>query len=117
MQNKAFVRIYAKIFTDNFPDEGFTDGKLATGEEIYDFLTKSLGFAIDPETEEPIPGDYAIWYLGCNEKFGELHVNEVVCAWTFGESSWTRVVIFLNTLYQKSILTIPQYVSLIAKVR
>ena len=116
MQNKAFVRIYAKIFTDKFPDEGFTEGKLATGQEIANFLTKSLGFAIDSETEEPIPGDYAIWYLGTNEKFGELQVNEVVFKWNFGESNWDIILSFLRILNEKNILSVEQYVDLIAKV-
>jgi hypothetical protein len=108
--------MYAKIFSDNFPDEGFTDGKLANGDEIYSFLTKNLGFVTDTATDEIIPGDFAIWYLAANEKFGELHVNEVVWKWSFGESNWDIILSFLRVLNEKNILSVEQYVDLIAKV-
>jgi hypothetical protein len=61
--NKVFVRMYCKIFCDEFPDHGFTEGKEATGDEIYQFLISELGYATDLSTDEIIPGDYAIWYL------------------------------------------------------
>jgi len=113
---KAFVRIYCKVFCDEFLDDGFAEGKLATGDEIHAFLSKELGFAIDPDTEEPLPGDYAIWYLGCNEKFGVLAVNEIYLRWGFGESNWDRVLLFLRELSDRSIITIPQYIHLIGLV-
>ena len=116
MQNKAFVTIYAKIFNDDFPDEGFADGKLANGEEIYNFLTKSLGFVVNPEANEIIYGDILIWYLGSCEKFGELQVNEMCFKWNFGESNWDFVLGFLRVLNEKKILSVEQYVDLIAKV-
>ena len=116
MQNKVFCVMYAKIFTDNFPDEGFTEGQLANGDEIYNFLKKSLGFVVNPETNEIISGDFTIWYLGSCEKFGELQVNEVCFKWNFGESNWDFVLGFLRVLNEKNILSVEQYVDLIAKV-
>ena len=108
-QAKAFVRIYCKIFCDDFPDHGFTKGKVATGDEIYDFLSKPLNYAFDIETDKPIPGDYAIWYLATNEKGGILQVNEQSSEWSFGESNWERVNSFLYILHETEILSDQQY--------
>jgi len=113
---KAFVRIYCKIFCDEFPDDGFAEGKLATGDEIHAFLSKELGFAIDPDTDEPLPGDFSLFYLATNEKFGVLAVNEIYLRWGFGESNWDRVLLFLRELSDRSIISIPQYIHLIGLV-
>ena len=116
MLRKAFVRIYCEIPGDEFPDDGFTDGKLVTGDEIYNFLTKSMGRIIDSETNKPIPGDYVIWYLGSAEKCGILHVNEIIVEWNYGESNWDRVLLFLRILNDIGVLSVGQYVSLISFV-
>jgi len=115
--HKAFCRIYCKIYCDEFPDDGFNEGKLATGDEIYEFLSQQLGYATEPETEEIIPGDYALWYLATNEKFGVLGINEMISEWSFGESSWDRVLGFLHLLNNKAIITVAQYVHLISLVQ
>jgi hypothetical protein len=116
MAQRAFVRMYCKIFDDVFPDNGFTDGRMATGDEIYSFLSKSLNLTIDPETNEALPGDACIWYIATNEKFGVLSVNEVMMEWGFGESSWDRVLVFLRELNDRFILDVHQYVSLLMLV-
>ena len=113
LPRKVFVRIYCKIFCDQFPDEDFTRGKEATGNEIYEFLVRELGYANDPDTDDTIPGDHAIWYLGSNEKFGILQVGELVSEWSFGESCWDRVFVFLHLLHTKGIFTEAQFSHLI----
>ncbi|HAM52535.1 MAG TPA: hypothetical protein DCP92_18235 [Nitrospiraceae bacterium] len=107
--NKGFVCIYCKIFCDEFPDEGFTEGKEAAGDEIYHFLIRELRYASDPATEETISGDYAIWYLASSEKFGVLQIDEQIAEWTFGGSNWERVYAFLHILHEKGILSDEQY--------
>jgi len=92
------------------------EGSLATGDEIYQFLVRPVGYAVDPDTEQPFNSDPALWYLGTNEKFGELAVNENVMEWGFGESNWDRVLTFLHILNERNILTVAQYVSLISLV-
>ncbi|MCG6535592.1 MAG: hypothetical protein L7F78_13080 [Syntrophales bacterium LBB04] len=112
--NKVFVRMYCKVFCDGFPDDGFTEGKEAAGEEIYRFLIKELGYAYDPATDKFIPGDYVLWYLGSNEKFGVLQVMDSVSEWTFGGSHWERVYTFLAILHEINILSDEQFNHLIA---
>lgn len=112
--NKVLVRMYCKIFCDEFPDNGFSEGKKATGDDIYEFLLRELGCFSDPDTADTILGDHAIWYLGSNEKFGILQVGDHVSEWTCGGSSWERVYAFLHLLHKKNILSHEQYNHLIA---
>lgn len=112
MTKQAFVTIYCKIYTDSFPDEGFTNGKIADGDSIYHFLTKQLNLSfIDDEQccGQLIKGDYAIWYLATNEKFGILQVDDYINKWSFGQSNWQRVTEFINILYLKEVITKNQY--------
>jgi hypothetical protein len=110
---KVYVNIYCKISTDSFSDEMFN--RKATGQEIYDFLMKDCRHCFD-EGEHIIPGDYNLWYLGCNEKFGELVLEDKVWEWSFGESSFDNVEAFVSTLYQKKLISGKQFHTLISKI-
>jgi hypothetical protein len=74
INKKVFVSIYCKIYTDNFSEEMVN--RLATGTEIYEFLMKDAGQCFD-ESGNLIPGDCNLWYLGCNEKFGHLQLDDL----------------------------------------
>ena len=108
-----FVSIYCKIYCDNFSAEMIN--RVATGNEIYQFLMKDAGQCFD-EDDSIIPGDCNIWYLGCNEKFGHLAVEDKVWKWSFGESSFDTIELFVSTLYQKKIISGVQFHSLMAKI-
>jgi hypothetical protein len=110
---KVFVSIYCKIYTDNFSDQ-MIDQK-ATGKEIYEFLIKDAGQCFY-ELGHPISGDCNMWYLGCNEKFGHLQLDDKVWQWSFGESSFDNVEEFVSTLYSKKIITDIQFQNLLAKI-
>ena len=114
-QTRAFISMYCKIGCDDFPSD-FIDGQDASGDQVYQFLIQDVGYAIDLETEESIPGAAAIWYLGCNEKGGCVGIDEMISEWSFGESNWDRVLAFLHLLNEKCIITVPQYVHLISLV-
>ena len=110
---KAMVSISCKIYTNNFSEE-MVD-KTATGQEIYDFLMKDSGNCFD-ERDQLIPGDCNLWYLGCNEKFGELRYNNKVWRWGFGESSFYNVEMFVTWGYMDGMFTPKQYQTLIEKI-
>ena len=110
---KVYVSIYCKIYTDCFSDEMFN--RKATGQEIYEFLLKDAKQCFD-ESNKFIPGDCNLWYLGCNEKFGELVLEDKVWKWSFGESSFDNVEAFVSTLYQKKLITGFQFHTLMGKI-
>jgi len=72
---RVFVSIYCKIYTDTFSNE-MLDRK-ATGKEIFEFLMKDAQHCFD-DNGQLISGDCNLWYLGCNEKFGELVLEDKV---------------------------------------
>ena len=95
---KVFTSIYAKIYLDTF-GEGMAD-RLATGAEIYEFLMQDANLCVG-EDGRIIPGDINLWYLGCNEKFGFMVLEDAIWTWDPGESSFDiplAYVIELNTL-------------------
>ncbi len=110
---KIYVNIYCKIYTDSFSDEMFN--RKATGQEIYEFLMKNANHCFD-EGEHLIPGDCNLWYLGCNEKFGELVLEDKVWKWGFGESSFDNVQAFVSLLYEKDLISKQQYRELMDKI-
>ncbi len=110
---KVYVNIYCKIYTDSFSDEMFN--RKATGQEIYEFLMKDSQNCID-ENENVIPGDYNLWYLGCNEKFGELVIEDKVWKWSFGGSSFDNVQAFVSMLCEKDLISKLLYHSLMDKI-
>jgi hypothetical protein len=110
---KVFINIYCKIYAENFSEEMIN--RMATGDEIYEFLMKDAGQCFD-ESGRLIPGDHNIWYLGCNEKLGDLQVNDRIWKWSFGESSYENVREFISTLYSKKIITDIQFQNLMAKI-
>ena len=89
---KAYVSIYCKIYTNNFSEEMV--GREATGEEIYQFLLK------DAQCCLPLRGDINLWYLGSNEKFGSIIYRNRNWKWSFGEASFDNVEQFVNAVYQ-----------------
>jgi hypothetical protein len=110
---RIYVEIYCKIYTDNF--EGLIGD--FTGEEIFDFLTSSCGCSFDPSTENIVDGDLNLWYLGCNEKFGLMKVDETEYAWSFGESSFDRVQSFIDDLNGRGLFTEDRYRTLCEKIQ
>jgi hypothetical protein len=113
INKNVFVSIYCKIFTDNFSEE--MDNRMATGEEIYEFMMKDAGQCFD-QSGNLIPGDCNLWYLGCNEKFGHLQLDDKVWNWSFGESSFDTVEAFVSTLYHKKLISGFQFHTLMGKI-
>jgi len=89
--------------------------RMATGQEIYEFLLKEGGQCFD-ESGNRIPGDCNLWYLGCCEKFGHLQLEDKVWKWSFGESSFDTVQDFVSALYQKKLISGVQFHALMAKI-
>jgi len=110
---KVYVDIYCKIYTDSFSDEMFN--RKATGQEIYEFLMKDSQHCLD-DNGKIIPGDCNLWYLGCNEKFGELVVEDNVWKWSFGESSFDNVEAFVSMLCEKDLISKLLYHALMNKI-
>jgi hypothetical protein len=88
---------------------------MATGNEIYNFLMKDAGQCFD-DSGNLIPGDCNIWYLGCNEKFGHLQLDNKIWEWSFGESSFDNVEAFVSMLCQKKIISGFQFHTLMGKI-
>lgn len=63
-----------------------------------------------------IPGDCNLWYLGCNEKFGHLQLDDKVWNWGFGESSFDNLEAFVSALYQKKLISGLQFHTLMSKI-
>jgi len=110
---RVLVSIYCKIYTDNFSEEMIN--RLATGDEIYEFLMKDAGQCFD-DAGNTIPGDCNLWYLGCCEKFGHLQLDDKVWNWGFGESSFDTVEAFVSTFYQKKLISGFQFHTLMKKI-
>jgi hypothetical protein len=103
MRNKkVFISIFCKIYTDNFSEEMVN--RLTTGQEIYEFLMKDAGQCFD-ESGNLIPGDCNLWYLGSNEKFGHLQLDDKAWNWSFGEASFDNVKTFVSMFYQKKLIS------------
>jgi len=110
---KIFVSIYAKIYNDSFSWDMID--RLATGTEIYEFLMEDACHCFD-ENGSIIPGDHNLWYLGCNEKYGWLIVEDKLWSWDFGESSFDIVHAFVVELFNMGIFTKQQYLVLLTKI-
>ena len=110
---KVYVNIYCKIYTDTFSDEMLN--RKATGQEIYEFLMKDSQHCLD-DNGKIIPGDCNLWYSGCNEKFGELVLEDKIWKWSFGESSFDNVQAFVSMLYEKVLISKQQYGALMNKI-
>ena len=112
-ERKAKITIWCKIYTNNFSEEMVN--KTATGQEIYDFLMQDAGCCYD-DNNNVIPGDCNLWYLGCNEKFGELKYKDNSWTWGFGKSSFLHVMMFVSAIYVDGLFTCEQYETLISKI-
>jgi len=110
---KVYVSIYCKIYTNNFSEEMVN--REATGQEIFEFLMKDARQCFDLNGE-PIPGDRNLWYLGCNEKFGHLALENDLWSWGFGESSFDKVQAFVSMLYKKGLVSMQQYQTMMDKI-
>ena len=110
---KVPVTIYCKIYTDTFD---YINHKMLTGDEIYKYLIKDSGHCFD-EGENNIPGDCNIWYLGSNEKFGELKYKNKTWKWGFGESSFDTVEEFVQAIYEDGNFTEQQFRVLMDKIK
>jgi len=105
---RAYVSIYCKIYTENF-SQAMID-RYATGKEIYNFLLKDAKCCL------PIKGDCNLWYLGSNEKFGDIIYKDRVWHWGWGESSFDTVQEFIDAIYKDGLFTRRQYKNLSAKI-
>jgi len=112
MSKRVFVSIYCMVYQDEFSKEMVN--KMATGQEIYDFLMKDAGLCKD-ENNQVIPGDCNLWYLGCNDKYGLLQYKHIIKKWDLGESSFDRVEAFISLLYLDKVFTDEQYRNLISR--
>jgi hypothetical protein len=105
---KFNVCIYCKIYTDSFE---ILDGEV-TGDDLYNYLTRDSGHAFNEGIQQQ--GDPNIWYLGCNEKFGEiLYKNTFYKEWGHGESSFDNVEAFVEAVNDDGFFTVHQYQYLI----
>lgn len=89
--------------------------RTASGQEIYDFLMKDSGNCFDDDGSI-IPGDCNLWYLGCNEKFGELTYNDMTLTWHFGKASFANVMQFVTAIFKDGGFTLEQYETLLLKI-
>ena len=112
-KKRVFVSIYCKIYTDTFSNE-MLDRK-ATSKEIFEFLMKDAQHCFD-DNGQLISGDCNLWYLGCNEKFGELVLEDKIWKWSFGESSFDNIQAFVSMLYEKNLILKHQYQALMDKI-
>jgi len=110
---RVFVSIYCEVYEDRFSTDMFN--RMATGEEIYDFLMRDAGLCRDVD-HQIIPGDCNLWYLGCNEKWGCLKYQDKTLSWEVGESSFARVTTFIGMLYKDGVFTGEQFRNLFEKI-
>jgi hypothetical protein len=108
-KKKVEIFIGCKIGTENYP---YFEGK-KTGDEIVEHLLSDCGYAWENDDSleggHEIPGDLCIWYLGTNEKFGELYIKdsdlEWKWEWGFGESNFGYVTKFVKRLLAQQVIT------------
>jgi hypothetical protein len=106
---KVTVSIYCKIFTDSYP---VLEGEV-TGDQIVNHLLSDCGCVWEeddsPEGAHQIPGDPCIWYLGTNEKRGEisLTIGETLSLWEWrsGGADFRNVIEFIETLRMHEVIT------------
>ena len=112
-QMKVTVSIYCKIFTDSYP---VLEGEV-TGDQIVNHLLSDCGGVWEeddsPEGAHQIPGDPCIWYLGTNEKRGEVSLtiakNTWEWKWGYGGANFKRVIKFIDILRSHQVITRAQY--------
>jgi hypothetical protein len=108
-KKKVEVFIGCKIGTENYP---YFEGEVA-GDQIVEHLLSDCAYAWKPNDEAEgghfVPGDLCIWYLGLNEKFGELYIKdgdlEWRWKWGFGESNFEYVTKFVKRLLTQEVIT------------
>jgi len=110
---KIFVSIYCEVKDNSFSDE--MRNTLATGDEIFEFLMKDSQICLD-KNGEPMSGDCNLWYLGCNNGFGQIRYNQKEWLWKSGESSFDIVSDFLSNLYNDNVINREQFEKLMDKI-
>jgi hypothetical protein len=113
---KVTVSIYCKIFTDSYP---VLEGEV-TGDQIVNHLLSDCGCVWEgddsAEGAHRVPGDPCIWYLGTNEKRGEIYLRigerRWEWLWGFGGANFKRVTKFVDILRSHQIITRSQYIQL-----
>lgn len=110
---KVFVSIYCKVYNDRFSLDMFN--RMATGKEIYDFLMRDAGLCED-EDERVISGDCNLWYVGCNAGHGCLKYQDKILSWDFGESSFSRLTVFIGMIYRDGVFTTRQFGNLFDRI-
>jgi hypothetical protein len=90
------------------------ENRLATGQEIYDFLMEDSCHCFS-EDGKLIPGDHNLWYF-CNEKFGFLVVEDEIWTWETGESSFDIVEEFVQEINSMGLFTTEQFQTLMNKI-
>jgi len=119
MNNKTVISvdIYAKIYTDTFPQDMIAQE--TTGDQLFNFLISDCGHAFD-EAGNLIPGDLVIWYLGCNEKMGNMSALgpgfSYNYEWSHGDSSFDIVQKFVTNLHKEGVFTEEQFKTLLEKI-
>ena len=114
IKEKVFVSICCNIGTESLSDEMV--GNMATGSEIYAFLMSDANQCHDHKGNI-IPGDSTIWYLGCRETNGCFIYENNISSWGVGESSFKRVRVFIDMMYEDGLFTEEHYQSLIKKIK
>ena len=128
---KMMCSIYIKIGCESFPNNPWYDEKdealyPVSGKEIYDFLMsdcestypceEDLPKDIDP-SEHRLEGDKIIWYLGCNEKHGNIELGKKEWKWGWGESSFDTIKDFVDELLTQEMINHDQYNKLIKEIK
>ena len=113
-ERREYVSIYCKIYAEGFSNEIIDT--YATGTEVYNFLMRDSGHTFD-KVGNSIPGDSNIWYLGCNEKFGEIQYKGFCIEWGHGDSSFVNVTAFVEAMFNDNFITKEQHNNLIEKIK
>ena len=114
IKEKVFVSICCNIGNESLSDEMV--GNMATGSEIHAFLMSDAGRFHDSKGKT-IAGDSTIWYLGCRETSGCFIYENNISSWGVGESSFERVRLFIDMMYEDGLFTEEQYQSLVKKIQ
>ena len=110
---KVTVSIYCKIFTDSYP---VLEGEV-TGDQIVNHLLSDCGCAWEeddsPGGAHQILGDPCIWYLGTNEKRGEISLTigekRWDWEWGYGGADFKKVTEFIDVLRRHKVITPAQH--------
>ena len=120
-EEKVEVSIYCKIFADTYP---VLEGEV-TGDQIVNHLLTDCGGVWEEDDSAEgahlIPGDPCIWYLGTNEKRGDISLtigkNRWDWKWGYGGANFKRITKFVNILRTHQVINRSQYLQLKEAIR